>query len=104
MQGPTPRQQAGYLRRLLRRGALEILDPSSYQPLPVTVELHGQVVRILPLLRGRTERAALPPLEQRWNQVMRRMRSALTLEEAEELAAAVEIENAKARALESGGD
>jgi hypothetical protein len=104
MQGPTPRQQAGYLRRLLRRGALEILDPSSRQPLPVTVELHGQVVRILPLLGGRQGPAALPPGEQRWFRVLNRLRSAMTLEEAEQLATAVEIESTKAAAIESIAD
>ena len=37
MTGPTPRQQAGYLRRLLRRGEVLVLDPRTGRPLPVIV-------------------------------------------------------------------
>lgn len=93
MNEPTPRQQAGYLRRLLRRGAIEVVDPRSGAPLPAAVELAGDVVQILPALGGPARE--LDPEGPRWDRVLERLRKVLSLEDAEELASAVEQERSQ---------
>ena len=90
MNEPTPRQQAGYLRRLLRRGAVQVIDPRSGTPLPTGVELEGEVVHLVPALGGPPE-----PVEQRWASVLERLRKTMSLPEAEELVAAVEAERSR---------
>jgi hypothetical protein len=90
---PTPRQQAGYLRRLLRRGAIAVIDPHSGAVLPTAVEIEGDVIQLLPT-RGVS--AANDPAAQRWELVLERLRKALTLAEAEELVSAVEDERSRA--------
>jgi hypothetical protein len=98
MIGPTPRQQAGYLRRLLRRGEIEIVDPRTGRALPVIVELCGEVIRIVPV----PEDEAVSEISQetlRWAGVLARLRRALALDAAEELVEAVEAE-----ASPKGGD
>jgi hypothetical protein len=99
MSGPTPRQQAGYLRRLIRRGEVEVIDPTSGKPTSVIVELQGEVIRLVPLLESLKHETSLSVEELtldgdalRWASVMGRLRGALSLEQAEELAAAVEAE------------
>ncbi len=92
MTGPTPRQQAGYLRRLLRRGELVVLDPSSGRPLPVIVELHGDVIHLVPIADPNDADKDVPPDALRWAGVLARLRRALALEDAEDLADAVEAE------------
>jgi virulence-associated protein VagC len=90
---PTPRQQAGYLRRLLRRGAIAVIDPHSGVPVPTAVELNGDVVQLLPTRGAST---AIDPAEQRWLFLLERLRKAMSLSEAEELASAVETERSRA--------
>src|SRR5512144_2464955 len=97
MSTPTPRQQAGYLRRLLRRGEIEIIDPSTGRAVPVLVELQGDVIRLVPMFespKGETPIVDLPLSDDaaRWATVFARLRGALPLAQAEELAAAVEAE------------
>jgi hypothetical protein len=98
MSTPTPRQQAGYLRRLLRRGEIEIIDPSTGRSLPVLVELQADVIRVVPMFespKGETPIVdlALSDEAARWATVLARLRGALPLAQAEELAAAVEAES-----------
>jgi hypothetical protein len=101
MSSPTPRQQAGYLRRLLRRGEIEVADPSSGRPLPAIVELHGDVIRIVPMLESPKAEVQVTDLAftedaQAFSAVVARLRRALTLEQIEEIAAAVEAELSRA--------
>jgi len=93
MNEPTPRQQAGYLRRLLRRGAIEVVDPRSGSPLPTAVELAGDVIHLLPTLGGIARE--LDADGQRWERVLERLRKAISLDAAEELASAVEEERSR---------
>lgn len=97
MSTPTPRQQAGYLRRLLRRGEIEIVDPSSGRTVPVLVELQADVIRLVPMFespKGETPVVDVPLSDEaaRWGTVLARLRGALPLAQAEELVAAVEVE------------
>jgi hypothetical protein len=98
MSTPTPRQQAGYLRRLLRRGEIEIIDPSSGRAVPVLVELQAEVIRLVPMFespKGETPIVDLPLSDEaaRWGTVFARLRGALPLAQAEELVSAVEAES-----------
>jgi len=92
MTGPTPRQQAGYLRRLLRRSEIEVLDPRSGRVLPVIVELHGEVIRLVPIAEPEDQESRVPEDALRWAGVLARLRRALALDDAEDLADAVEAE------------
>ncbi len=92
MTGPTPRQQAGYLRRLLRRGEVLVLDPRSGRPLPVIVELHGEVIHLLPMAEGKEGEIPLSEDALRWAAVVARLRRALEVDAAEDLVDAVEAE------------
>ena len=101
MSSPTPRQQAGYLRRLLRRGEIEVADPSTGRALPAIIELHGAVLRIVPMLESpkaevRVTDAAFTDDARAFSDVVTRLRRALTLEQLEEIAAAVEAELSRA--------
>jgi hypothetical protein len=93
MSEPTPRQKAGYLRRLLRRGEIVVIDPRSAAPLNTNVDLEGDVVQLLPAFGS----APLPadPEQPGWSLVLERLRKTLSLAEAEELASAVEAERAR---------
>ena len=86
MDGPTPRQQAGYLRRLLRRGELQVIDPRSGAPLPASVEVDGPLVRLTPAF------VSTEPTEPGWSELLDRLRKAVSLQEAQELICAVEAE------------
>jgi hypothetical protein len=102
MSAPTPRQQAGYLRRLLRRGEIEIVDPATGRAVSAAVELRADVIRIVPMLESpKTEMALADDLAfsddgAAFAAVVARLRRALTLEQIEEIAAAVESEAARA--------
>ncbi|HTO52934.1 MAG TPA: hypothetical protein VMR50_06060 [Myxococcota bacterium] len=101
MSGPTPRQQAGYLRRLLRRGEIEVVDPSTGRLLAAMIELHADVIRIVPMLESpKTEvRVSDVPFSDdaaAFAAVVARLRRALTLEQIEEIASAVEAELGRA--------
>ncbi len=95
MQTPTPRQQAGYLRRLLRRGEIEVVDPISGRALPALVELRGPTVRIVPSLHEPGLGADEARADRRWLHLLRRLRDSISLDEAEELVEAVEVERSK---------
>ena len=95
MTGPTPRQQAGYLRRLLRRGEITVLDPRSGRPLPVIVELRGDVIHLVPIAESKDGEIPLSEDALRWAGVLARLRRALELEDAENLADAVEAETGR---------
>lgn len=97
MSSPTPRQQAGYLRRLLRRREIEVIDPSDGRAVPVLVELVADVIRLVPMFESPKSEAPVvdPPLDDealRWASLLTRLRGALPLAQAEELIAAVEAE------------
>jgi hypothetical protein len=96
MTEPTSRQKAGYLRRLLRRGEIVVIDPRSGAPLAAAVELEGEVVQLLPALVG--SQVSADPEQAGWSLVLERLRKTLSLAEAEELAGAVEAERARAGA------
>ncbi|HTO07898.1 MAG TPA: hypothetical protein VMR86_12675 [Myxococcota bacterium] len=101
MSTPTPRQQAGYLRRLLRRGEIEVADPSTGRALPAIIELHGDVIRIVPMLESpktetRVTDSAFTEDAQAFSALVARLRRALTLEQLEEIAGAVEAELSRA--------
>jgi len=105
MSSPTPRQQAGYLRRLLRRGEIEIVDPATRRATPVLVELHGEVIRLIPMLESpkvEVSVAELPFDEEtrRWSELAARLRRAIALAQAEELVAAVESELGRAGTID----
>jgi len=105
MSAPTPRQQAGYLRRLLRRGEIEIVDPTTRRATPVLVELHGEVIRLIPMLESpkvEVSVAELPSDEEarRWSELAARLRRAIALAQAEELVAAVESELGRAGTID----
>ena len=98
MTGPSPRQHAVFLKRLLRRGEIEIVDPSSGRPVPALVSLSGRTIRIIPsperlFNTARTEGRH----ESRWQLLFARLRESVTLEEAEELIRAVEYERPSKR-------
>jgi hypothetical protein len=93
MNEPTPRQQAGYLRRLLRRGAIEVIDSRSGTALPTAVELAGDIVQLLPTLAGAPSEP--DPEGQRWERLLERLRKAISVEDAEALASAVEEERSR---------
>ena len=99
MIGPTPRQQAGYLRRLLRRGEIEVADPRTGEAVPVMVELCGDLIRLVPIPDDDSGATEIPQDALRWAGVLARLRSALSLDAAEELAEAVEAETGR-----KGGD
>jgi hypothetical protein len=90
MSEPTPRQQAGYLRRLLRRGVLQVIDPRTGEPLPTNVELDGPMIRLVPVLEPFP--AAIDVEQARWSELLDRLRKRLTLAETEALVTAVEAE------------
>lgn len=92
MVGPTPRQQAGYLRRLLRRGEIEVADPRTGRAQPVVVELCGDVIRLLPIPPGDDAEQEISQDTLRWAGVIARLRRALRVEDAEDLAEAVELQ------------
>jgi len=92
MTGPTPRQQAGYLRRLLRRGEVVVLDPRSGHPLPVIVELHGDAIQLVPIAQAHDQDDPIQQDALRWAGLLARLRRTLALEDAEDLADAVEAE------------
>ena len=92
MTGPTPRQQAGYLRRLLRRGEVLVHDPRTGRPLPVIVELHGEVIHLLPMAEAKDGEIPMSEDALRWAGVMARLRRALEVDAAEDLVDAVEAE------------
>jgi hypothetical protein len=95
MTGPTPRQQAGYLRRLLRRGEILVLDPRSGRALPVIIELHGDVIHLVPIAEPKDDDSSISEDALRWAGVMARLRRALALEDAEDLVDAVEAETGR---------
>ncbi len=99
MISPTPRQQAGYLRRLLRRGELQIFDARSNRPVQALIELCGDIVRVTPV--APREGVACSTEEARWNALADRLRAVLSAEAAEELTSAVEAEHREAKLLES---
>ncbi len=98
MTGPSPRQQAGYIKRLLRRGELEVIDPISGRSVAALVSLMGRTIRIIPspehLFDGSKSDA---DDKDRWSVMLGRLRDSLTLEEAEELLRAVEYERRQER-------
>jgi hypothetical protein len=106
MSAPTPRQQAGYLRRLLRRGEIEVVDPATGRATPVIVELTSDVIRLIPMLESpKVEVAAVEELPfddetPRWTELAARLRRSLALAQAEELVAAVESEIGRAGTID----
>ena len=94
MRGPTPRQQAGYISRLLRRGEIELIDPRTGRPAAASVELRNGTI----LLALRSDPAEILGAqlgeEERWSRVFQRLRAHLSVEEVEALSEAVEIEGA----------
>jgi len=105
MSAPTPRQQAGYLRRLLRRGEIEVVDPASSRAVPVIVELRSEVIRLIPMLESPKSEVAVAELPfddetARWTELTRRLRNAVALAQAEELVAAVESELGRAGTID----
>ncbi len=93
MNEPTPRQQAGYLKRLLRRGEIEVVDPLSGRAVPALVSLYGRTIRITPAPERLFENPK-PEVEDesRWSLLFERLRQSVTLEEARELVRAIEHE------------
>jgi hypothetical protein len=101
MSAPSTRQQAGYLRRLMRRGEIEIIDPATGRAVSAAVELRTDVIRIVPMLESPKAEVAVSELPftddaAAFAAVVARLRRALTLEQIEEIAAAVETELARA--------
>lgn len=93
MNGPTPRQQAGYLKRLLRRGEIEIVDPLSGRAVPALVSFYGRTIRITPSPERLFESLGSDVEdERRWNLLFEQLRRSVTLEEAQELVRAIEQE------------
>ncbi len=93
MTGPSPRQQAGYIKRLLRRGELEVIDPVSGRVVAALVTLAGRTIRIIPSPEHFFDGSKTDADdEERWNVMLGRLRDSLTLGEAEELLRAVEYE------------
>jgi len=101
MPTPTPRQQAGYLRRLLRRGEIEVVDPATGRAAPVIVELKGEQIRIVPMFESPKAELGVNDLAfsedgAAFANVVARLRRALTLEQLEEIASAIETELGRA--------
>ncbi len=93
MNAPTPRQQAGYLKRLLRRGEIEIFDPLSGRAVPALVSVYGRTIRITPSPERLFESLKFDVEdESRWDVLFERLRRSVTLEEAQELVRAIEHE------------
>ena len=102
MSAPTTRQQAGYLRRLLRRREIEVVDPSTGRAVPVLVELQSDVIRLLPMFESPKSDPpvvdlALSDDALRWANLLARLRGVLPLAQAVELVSAVEAEAKAAR-------
>jgi hypothetical protein len=90
---PTPRQNASYLRRLLQRGEIEVVDPATYQTIPTMIEVRGSRVLLMPFA---PDASAAPSAEEcEWARLLERLRKAVALEDAEALVRAVEIEAAR---------
>jgi len=105
MPSPTPRQQAGYLRRLLRRGEIEVIDPGTGRAAQAIIELQGDVIRIVPMLESPKAEVGVADVEftddaPAFASVVARLRRALTLEQLEEIAAAIEQELGRARDID----
>src|SRR5262249_59478650 len=97
MPPPTRRQQDGDLRRLLRGGEIEDVDPSTGRAVPVLIELQSDVIRLLPMFESPkgdppVVDLALSDDALRWANLLARLRGALPLAQAEELVSAVEAE------------
>ncbi|HKC50040.1 MAG TPA: hypothetical protein VKF60_04550 [Myxococcota bacterium] len=97
MPSPSLRQQAGYLRRLLRRGEIEIVDPGTGRAAQAIVELQADVIRIVPMLESPKVEVGVTDLAfaddaSAFASIVARLRRALTLEQLEEIAAAIETE------------
>ncbi|HTO71102.1 MAG TPA: hypothetical protein VMR31_14670 [Myxococcota bacterium] len=105
MSSPSPRQQAGYLRRLLFRGEIEVIDPATGRAAPVVVELHADVIRLLPMLESPKVAVAVDELPfdddtAAWTELAVRLRRAVSLAQAEELVSAVETEVGRAGTID----
>jgi hypothetical protein len=105
MPSPTPRQQAGYLRRLMRRGEIELIDPATGRAAPAMIEIHGDVIRIVPMFESPKVEVGVTDVPfaddgPAFASVVARLRNALTLEQLEEFAAAVETEAGRARDID----
>ena len=93
MNSPTPRQQAGYLRRLLRRGELRVIDPATGHRVPALVEVRRKLIYLMPVLDMAERPDASQSAEvQRWSAIHGRLRDCMSLDEAEELLEAIELE------------
>jgi hypothetical protein len=85
----------------MRRGEIEIVDPSTGRAVSAAVELRADVIRIVPMLESpKAEVALADDLAfgdgAAFAALVARLRRALTLEQIEEIAAAVESEAARA--------
>ncbi|MFI5314520.1 MAG: hypothetical protein ACHQ6T_02385 [Myxococcota bacterium] len=74
-----------------------MIDPATGRAAPVVIELRGEVIRIAPMLESPKVEVAVSELAlddrgAAFAAVVARMRRALTLEQIEEIAAAVESE------------
>ncbi len=85
----------------MRRGEIELVDPASGRPAPAIIEIHGDVIRIVPLLES--AKTAVPVADFGCNEdgaafasIVTRLRRALTLEQIEEIVSAVEAEFSRA--------
>ena len=82
----------------MRRGEIEIVDPSTGRAAPAMIELHTDVIRIVPMFESQKAVTDVPFSDDAaaFAAVVGRLRRALTLEQIEEIAAAVETELARA--------
>lgn len=85
----------------MRRGEIEIIDPATGRATPAMIELQGEVIRIVPMFDspkgdiGVTD-IAFADDAPAFASVVARLRRALTLEQLEEIAAAIETELGRA--------
>ncbi len=100
MISPTPRQQAGYLRRLVRRGELQIVDPKTGHPVQALIEIDGDTVRLTPVIPRQISDLEEMRSSSGWNALMERLRATTSFEEAEEIICAVEFEHRKTALVE----
>jgi hypothetical protein len=89
----------------MRRGEIEVIDPATGRAAPAMIELQADVIRIVPMFESPKVEVGVTDLAfaddaPAFASVVGRLRRALTLEQLEEIAAAIELELSRARDID----
>jgi hypothetical protein len=85
----------------MRRGEIEVIDPATGRATPAMIELQADVIRIVPMFESPKVEVGVTDLPfaddgAAFASVVARLRRSLTLEQIEEIAAAIELELGRA--------